>query len=110
MMSGRRMIAFNSPSEAAFRSGQLRRVEPKFLTGPLHHAHIKGLTRAAERHSRLSALSVHSHHDLPPVPPLMFAVVDTAPLLHEPFSKCSTLHYFAPALCCSRALLPRHLI
>jgi len=90
-----------SPSDAAFRSGQLYRVESEFFAGSAQHAHVERLTRTAERNFRFSAFPMHGYHDLPLVPLLMLTVIDAAPLLHEPFSECGLL--------CSRGLsdLPR---
>jgi len=84
-----------SLSDAALRSRQLRRVEPKFLTGPADNTHVEGLTRTAERYFGPSAFPMHSYHDLPLVPSLMLTVIDAAPLLHKPFSECGAFHCFA---------------
>jgi hypothetical protein len=86
-----------SLSVAAFRSGQLCRVESEFFAGSAQHAHVEGLTRTAEWNFRLSALTMHGYHDLPLVPLLMLTVIDSAPLLHEPFSECGALHCSPPA-------------
>lgn len=88
----------NAPlSNPAFRPGQLCRIEPEFFASAPHHTLVEGLTGAAKRNFRFSALPMHGHHDLPRMPLLMRAVVDAATVLHEPFSECGAFHFFAPA-------------
>ena len=90
-----------SPSDLAFRSGQLCRIEFQVLTGLAHHAHVEGLTRTAERNFRLSAFPMHGYNNLPLVPLPMFAVIDVTPLLYKPFSERGAFHCSV-----SRALRP----
>jgi hypothetical protein len=87
-------------SDAAFRSGQLCRIESQFFAGAAHLARVKDLARTAERNFRPSAFSMHRDHDTALVPLIMLAVIDAAALLNQPFSKCSAFHYI-----CSRRLL-----
>jgi len=46
----------------------------------------EGLARAAEWNFRLSAFSMHRHHDMALMPLLVLTVIDAAALLNEPFS------------------------
>jgi hypothetical protein len=89
-------MASLSPSDAARRSRQLRRIESKFLASLAHHAWVKSLARASERNAGLSGLSMHRYHDVTFVPPGMLVTIDPAPLLDQPFSKCCTFHCSAP--------------
>jgi len=85
-----------SLSDAAFRSGQLRRIESELFTGLAYHARVEGLTGTAERNFRLSAFPMHGYHGLSLVPLLMLTVIDAAPLLHEPLSEGRTFHALLP--------------
>jgi hypothetical protein len=62
------------------------------LASPAHHALIDDLTQTTEWNF-LSSFSMHGDHDLPPMPLLMFAVIDAAALFYEPFSKRAAFHY-----------------
>jgi hypothetical protein len=58
----------------------LRRVEPELFAGTTNDAWVEGLVRASERDLRLSAISVHGHHDMPLVTLLMLTMINAAPL------------------------------
>jgi hypothetical protein len=84
--------------DAAFWSGQLCRIESQFFAGVAHQARVKDLAGMAERNLRLSAFSMHRHHDRTLMPPIMLAMIDAAASLNEPLSKCIAFHTFAPAI------------
>jgi hypothetical protein len=49
--------------------------------------------RTTEGNLGLSSFSMHGDHDLPHMALLMFAVIDTATLVQEPFSECAAFHF-----------------
>jgi len=70
----------------------LGRIKPKLFARAAHRARIEELTRAAERHFCLSSFSMHCDHHGTLMPLLMFAMIDAAALLDEPFSECAAFH------------------
>ena len=56
-----------------------------------HNAEIEDLVRTSKRYFRLSAFSMHGHHDMPFVP-LMLMPIKATPLLGQPFSKRCAFH------------------
>jgi hypothetical protein len=64
----------------------MSRIEPEIFAGPLYHARIENLARAAQRNLRLSTLPMHCHNGLAFVPPMAFTMINSATLLHQPFS------------------------
>jgi hypothetical protein len=83
-------------SDAAFGSGQLCGVESELFADPLHHARIENLARAAKRNLCFSTFPVYCHHSQPCMPPVMLAMIDASPLLHQPFSKSGAFHFSTP--------------
>jgi hypothetical protein len=70
----------------------LRRIESEFLAGLSHDARVEDLLRTTEWNLGPSTFSMHGHRDVACMPALMLAMIDAAPLLDQPLSKCCAFH------------------
>jgi hypothetical protein len=63
----------------------------------VHYSLIDDLMRTAERNFRLSSFSMHCDHSGALMPLPMFAMIDAAAPLYEPFSECAAFHLYTTA-------------
>jgi hypothetical protein len=74
----------------------LQWIESEFLAGLTHHAWVKALAWASQRHAGLSGLAMHRHHDVTFMPAGMLITIYVASSFDQPFAKCRAFHCSAP--------------
>jgi hypothetical protein len=95
-MYGRlRLWTFSRVSHPTLRSRQLGPVEAQFFTRTANDACVKNLVRAAQRHLRLSPLTMNRHVRMA-CAALLLISVEAATVLGQPFVKRRAFHRFSP--------------
>ena len=84
-----------APHTRLFRSRQLGPVETQFFTRTANDASIKNLVRAAQRHLRLSPLTMNRHVRMT-CAALLLVSVEAATVLGQPFVKRRAFHRLSP--------------
>jgi len=83
-------------SYPALRSRQPGPIEAEFLADPAQVARIDILARTTQRRLRCPPFSMHRHHNRTLATLVMLLPVEAAPLLRQPFPKCSAFHDRTP--------------